>query len=92
MASLKEDISDVEDNHLNSKKRVVLLKFCYYYFIFFCKTGEAVAKYSPISESLRSSIPESQMCLMFCGGKNCKYETATKWKNDQAITGLYSSW
>ena len=53
----------------------------------------ATAKYGAFSESIRSTLAEARMCAMFCGGKNCKYESALKWtKEQQAITGLYSSW
>lgn len=53
----------------------------------------ATAKYGALSESIRSSMAEARMCSMFCGGKSCKYESATKWKTEQqAITGLYSNW
>jgi hypothetical protein len=38
-------------------------------------------------------MAEATMCSMFCGGKNCKYESAAKWsKEQQAIDGLYSNW
>jgi len=53
----------------------------------------ATAKYGVLSESIRSAMAEATMCSMFCGGKNCKYESATKWsKEQQAIDGLYSNW
>ena len=53
----------------------------------------ATAQYSTVSESIRGAIAEATMCSMFCGGKNCKYESAAKWtKEQQAIDGLYSSW
>lgn len=30
---------------------------------------------------------------MFCGGRKCKYESATGWKNDcLALEGIYSHW
>ena len=51
------------------------------------------AKFGALSETIRQSIPEARMCAMFCGGKNCKYESPARWKEEQqAIKGLYSSW
>ncbi|ESO03641.1 hypothetical protein HELRODRAFT_146072, partial [Helobdella robusta] len=47
---------------------------------------------SSMSETLRSSISESRMCQMFCGGKNCKYDCADRWQDQQAIEGIYSTW
>ncbi len=30
---------------------------------------------------------------MFCGGRRCKYESSSNWKNDDvAIEGIYSHW
>jgi protein tyrosine phosphatase domain-containing protein 1 len=51
------------------------------------------ATYGLLSESIRGTIAEARLCSMFCGGKNCKYESAAKWtREQQAIEGLYSHW
>jgi len=56
-------------------------------------TTVATAKYGALSEALRRSVTEARLCSMFCGGKNCKYEGAKSWSEDQqAISGLYSHW
>ena len=54
--------------------------------------------YSLISEKLRrmsSSSPRGHrlQCSMFCGGKACKYESASLWGEEHtAIPGLFSHW
>ncbi|CAH1784299.1 unnamed protein product [Owenia fusiformis] len=52
------------------------------------------AKYGPVSERLRHTIPEERTCAMFCGGKKCKYcQPNGKWPDEQMdIKGLYSNW
>ncbi|XP_072050897.1 LOW QUALITY PROTEIN: protein tyrosine phosphatase domain-containing protein 1-like [Amphiura filiformis] len=56
-------------------------------------TVRPTAKYNPLSDSLRQMTSGGFSCSMFCGGKTCKYESGTYWRDDQmAIKGLYSSW
>lgn len=51
------------------------------------------AKYNKLSEKLRQMTPDDLQCSMFCGGKRCKYDSATAWEEkDMAIQGLYSHW
>ncbi|XP_018593059.2 protein tyrosine phosphatase domain-containing protein 1 [Scleropages formosus] len=51
------------------------------------------AKYTVVGETLRQVIPGHMQCSMGCGGRACKYEDPTRWRDDeQAIKGLYSSW
>lgn len=51
------------------------------------------ASYNKISENLRRVAPPQFQCTVFCGGKRCKYESATFWGTDAcAITGVYSHW
>lgn len=51
------------------------------------------AKYSVVSDKIRGKMSEERMCSMFCGGKKCKYELATGWREDQMIIkGLFSQW
>ncbi|XP_065058620.1 protein tyrosine phosphatase domain-containing protein 1-like [Rhopilema esculentum] len=50
-------------------------------------------KYSKVGERIRHITPTAFQCSMFCGGKQCKYDNPTKWKDEEmAIRGLYSSW
>uniref|UniRef100_A0A3P9LI98 Protein tyrosine phosphatase domain-containing protein 1 n=1 Tax=Oryzias latipes TaxID=8090 RepID=A0A3P9LI98_ORYLA len=51
------------------------------------------AKYTKMGETLRHVIPGHMQCSMACGGKACKYENPSRWRDEeQAIKGLYSSW
>ena len=51
------------------------------------------AKYSKVGETLLYNTPSEMQCSMFCGGKKCKYESASQWKpQDMAVTGIYSHW
>lgn len=51
------------------------------------------ANYNKISDSLRRLAPTPLTCSMFCGGRKCKYESATNWTPDAcAVDGLYSHW
>lgn len=49
--------------------------------------------YSKLSESLRRVAPPKIQCTVFCGGRRCKYESATFWSSEQCVVnGLFSSW
>ncbi|XP_042268061.1 protein tyrosine phosphatase domain-containing protein 1 [Thunnus maccoyii] len=49
--------------------------------------------YSQARENLVKAIPPKLLCLLACGGKDCRYEGPECWKaNQQIIRGLYSSW
>ncbi|CAN7984592.1 unnamed protein product, partial [Ixodes hexagonus] len=49
--------------------------------------------YTKISEHLRRTAPGDLQCSVFCGGAQCKYETADAWPDrDRALLGVYSHW
>uniref|UniRef100_A0A8C5H4E9 Protein tyrosine phosphatase domain-containing protein 1 n=1 Tax=Gouania willdenowi TaxID=441366 RepID=A0A8C5H4E9_GOUWI len=49
--------------------------------------------YSQARENLVRAIPSKLLCLLACGGKDCRYEGPNCWKlNQQVIRGLFSSW
>ncbi|XP_055078652.1 protein tyrosine phosphatase domain-containing protein 1 isoform X2 [Periophthalmus magnuspinnatus] len=49
--------------------------------------------YSQARERLVRAIPPRLLCLLACGGVDCRYEGPECWKsNQQAIRGLFSSW
>lgn len=49
--------------------------------------------YSQARENLVKAIPPRILCLLACGGVDCRYEGPECWKaNQQAIRGLFSSW
>ncbi|XP_054897633.1 protein tyrosine phosphatase domain-containing protein 1 [Poeciliopsis prolifica] len=49
--------------------------------------------YSQARENLVRAIPPKLLCLLACGGKDCRYEGPECWKsNQQVIRGLFSSW
>lgn len=49
--------------------------------------------YSQARENLVKAIPPKLLCLLACGGKDCRYEGPECWKlNQQVIRGLFSSW
>ncbi|KAM4618277.1 protein tyrosine phosphatase domain-containing protein 1 [Polymixia lowei] len=49
--------------------------------------------YSQAREKLLKAIPPNFLCLLTCGGIDCRYEGPSCWKtNQQAVRGLYSSW
>lgn len=53
----------------------------------------ATATYTVVGETLRFVIPTHMHCSIGCGGRDCKYEDASRWSEDQqAIRGIYSSW
>ena len=46
-----------------------------------------------VGESLRHNTPNEMQCSMFCGGRRCKYEGHSAWKQeDMALKGIYSHW
>ena len=49
--------------------------------------------YSQARENLVKAIPPKLLCLLACGGIDCRYEGPACWKlNQQVIRGLFSSW
>ncbi|XP_062860429.1 protein tyrosine phosphatase domain-containing protein 1 [Trichomycterus rosablanca] len=49
--------------------------------------------YSPTREALVKAIPSKVICLLACGGRDCRYEGPACWRpSQQAIKGLFSSW
>ncbi|XP_061678773.1 protein tyrosine phosphatase domain-containing protein 1 [Syngnathoides biaculeatus] len=49
--------------------------------------------YSQARENLVKAIPPKLLCLLACGGVDCRYEGPECWKaNQQAIRGIFSSW
>ncbi|XP_047240405.1 protein tyrosine phosphatase domain-containing protein 1 isoform X1 [Girardinichthys multiradiatus] len=49
--------------------------------------------YSQARENLVRAIPPKLLCMLACGGKDCRYEGPECWKsNQQVIRGLFSSW
>ncbi|KAI9516266.1 hypothetical protein NQZ68_019112 [Dissostichus eleginoides] len=51
------------------------------------------AKYTIVGEAIRYVVPGHMQCSIGCGGPACKYDNPNYWSdNQQAITGLYSSW
>lgn len=49
--------------------------------------------YTQARENLVRAIPPKILCLLACGGKDCRYEGPECWKaNQQVIRGIFSSW
>ncbi|XP_034032556.1 protein tyrosine phosphatase domain-containing protein 1 isoform X2 [Thalassophryne amazonica] len=49
--------------------------------------------YSQARENIVRAIPAKILCLLACGGVDCRYEGPECWRaNQQAIRGLFSSW
>lgn len=49
--------------------------------------------YTQARENLVRAIPSRLLCLLACGGRDCRYEGPECWKaSQQAIRGLFSSW
>ncbi|KAM9814320.1 protein tyrosine phosphatase domain-containing protein 1 isoform 2-T2 [Syngnathus typhle] len=49
--------------------------------------------YSQARENLVKVIPPKLLCLLACGGVDCRYEGPECWKaNQQVIRGVFSSW
>lgn len=53
----------------------------------------AQPSYTKLSEGLRKKTPTSVICLAFCGGRKCRFDTNDRWTaEDMAVDGLYSHW
>ncbi|EFX87457.1 hypothetical protein DAPPUDRAFT_96956 [Daphnia pulex] len=53
----------------------------------------AQPSYTKLSEGLRKNTPASVICLAFCGGRKCRFDTSDRWTaEDMAVNGLYSHW
>ncbi|XP_034067084.1 protein tyrosine phosphatase domain-containing protein 1 isoform X1 [Gymnodraco acuticeps] len=51
------------------------------------------SKYTIVGEAIRYVVPGHMQCSIGCRGPACKYDNPNYWSdNQQAITGLYSSW
>ncbi|XP_061752169.1 protein tyrosine phosphatase domain-containing protein 1 isoform X3 [Nerophis ophidion] len=51
------------------------------------------AAYSQARENLVKAIPPKLLCLLACGGLDCRYEGPECWKtSQQVIRGVFSSW
>ncbi|XP_061897037.1 protein tyrosine phosphatase domain-containing protein 1-like isoform X1 [Entelurus aequoreus] len=51
------------------------------------------AAYSQARENLVKAIPPKLLCLLACGGLDCRYEGPDCWKaSQQVIRGIFSSW
>ncbi|XP_072769818.1 protein tyrosine phosphatase domain-containing protein 1-like isoform X4 [Nerophis lumbriciformis] len=51
------------------------------------------AAYSQARENLVKAIPPKLLCLLACGGLDCRYEGPECWKaSQQVIRGIFSSW
>ncbi|XP_072551629.1 protein tyrosine phosphatase domain-containing protein 1 [Salminus brasiliensis] len=49
--------------------------------------------YSQTRENLVKAIPPKIICLLACGGRDCRYEGPACWRqSQQAIKGVFSSW
>ncbi|KAI7802375.1 protein tyrosine phosphatase domain-containing protein 1 [Triplophysa rosa] len=49
--------------------------------------------YSKTRESLVKAIPPKIICILTCGGRDCRYEGPGCWSmSQQAIKGVFSSW
>ncbi|XP_067090280.1 protein tyrosine phosphatase domain-containing protein 1 [Osmerus mordax] len=49
--------------------------------------------YSQARENLVKAIPHKIICLLACGGRDCRYEGPACWRpSQQVIQGLFSSW
>ncbi|GAA6080162.1 protein tyrosine phosphatase domain-containing protein 1, partial [Tachysurus ichikawai] len=48
--------------------------------------------YSQARETLVKAIPPKVICLLACGGRDCRYEGPVCWRrSQQAIKGIFSS-
>ncbi|XP_035257974.1 protein tyrosine phosphatase domain-containing protein 1 isoform X1 [Anguilla anguilla] len=49
--------------------------------------------YSQARENLVKAIPPKIICLLACGGRDCRYEGPACWRpSQQAVRGLFSTW
>ncbi|XP_046889483.1 protein tyrosine phosphatase domain-containing protein 1 [Hypomesus transpacificus] len=49
--------------------------------------------YSQARENLVKAIPHKIICMLACGGRDCRYEGPACWRpSQQVIQGLFSSW
>ncbi|XP_018585969.1 protein tyrosine phosphatase domain-containing protein 1 [Scleropages formosus] len=49
--------------------------------------------YSQARENLVKAIPHKVICLLACGGRDCRYEDPACWRpSQQAIKGIFSTW
>ncbi|KAJ8245640.1 hypothetical protein GJAV_G00272900 [Gymnothorax javanicus] len=49
--------------------------------------------YSQARENLVKAIPPKIICLLACGGRDCRYEGSACWRpSQQAIRGVFSTW
>lgn len=49
--------------------------------------------YTKLSEGLRKKTPAGVICLAFCGGRKCRFDTNDRWSaEDMAIDGIFSHW
>uniref|UniRef100_A0A3P9AJM7 Protein tyrosine phosphatase domain-containing protein 1 n=1 Tax=Esox lucius TaxID=8010 RepID=A0A3P9AJM7_ESOLU len=49
--------------------------------------------YSQARENLVKAIPPKIICLLACGGRDCRYEGPACWRpSQQAVQGLFSHW
>ncbi|KAL4659517.1 protein tyrosine phosphatase domain-containing protein 1-like [Arapaima gigas] len=49
--------------------------------------------YSQAREHLVKAIPPKIICLLACGGRDCRYEDPSCWRpSQQAIKGIFSTW
>ncbi|KAJ8373766.1 hypothetical protein SKAU_G00043460 [Synaphobranchus kaupii] len=49
--------------------------------------------YSQARENLVKAIPPKIICLLACGGRDCRYEGPACWRpNQQTIRGVFSTW
>ncbi|KAG9329184.1 hypothetical protein JZ751_007343 [Albula glossodonta] len=49
--------------------------------------------YSQARENLVKAIPPKIICLLACGGRDCRYEGPACWRpSQQAVRGIFSTW
>ncbi|GAB1603395.1 protein tyrosine phosphatase domain-containing protein 1-like [Argonauta hians] len=50
------------------------------------------AHFNVLTEQAQSIISLKNQCVLFCGGRNCKYDRSDCWKGQMAIHGTFSHW